>query len=137
MSNVIAKGNRCLLEPLAWRNQEELSTVLHKNGVAHEVLNAKHHQREAAIIARAGAVGAVTVATYMAGLGTDIMLGGNPEFMADFELQRRGLTPVETPGEYESAWPEELVKQRGRCRQGTRRGRRTRPFYMCSAPNAP
>ena len=91
---------------------EELSAVLRKNGVAHEVLNAKHHEREAAIIARAGTIAAVTVATNMAGRGTDIMLGGNPEFMADFELQRRGLSPVDTPEEYESAWPEEIAKQK-------------------------
>ena len=78
----------------------------------HEVLNAKHHEREAAIVARAGTKGAVTVATNMAGRGTDIMLGGNPEFMADFELQRRGISPVENPVEYEAAWPTEIAKQK-------------------------
>ena len=83
-----------------------------KRGIPHEVLNAIQHEREAAIIARAGTVGAVTVATNMAGRGTDIMLGGNPEFMADFELQRRGLSPVDTADEYEAAWPDELAKQK-------------------------
>lgn len=106
------KGQPVLVGTVSVEKSEELSAVLHKNGIAHEVLNAKHHQREAAIIARAGVLGAVTVATNMAGRGTDIMLGGNPEFMADFELQRRGLNPVETPEEYENAWPEELGKQK-------------------------
>src|SRR6185503_7763663 len=79
-------------------------------GIPHEVLNAKNHAREAAIIANAGRKGAVTVATNMAGRGTDIMLGGNPEFSADLALRDRGLTPDETPDEYEAAWPDALEK---------------------------
>jgi preprotein translocase subunit SecA len=106
------KGQPVLVGTVSVEKSEELSAVLRKSGVAHEVLNAKHHEREAAIIARAGTVGAVTVATNMAGRGTDIMLGGNPEFMADFELQRRGLSPVDTPEEYEKAWPDEIAKQK-------------------------
>ncbi len=106
------KGQPVLVGTVSVEKSEELSAVLRKNGVAHEVLNAKHHEREAAIIARAGVTGAVTVATNMAGRGTDIMLGGNPEFMADFELQRRGLSPVDTPEEYEKAWPDEIAKQK-------------------------
>lgn len=106
------KGQPVLVGTVSVEKSEELSTVLKKNGVPHEVLNAKHHEREAAIIARAGTIGAVTVATNMAGRGTDIMLGGNPEFMADFELQRRGLSPVDTPEEYEQAWPGEITKQK-------------------------
>jgi preprotein translocase subunit SecA len=86
--------------------------LLKKAGVPHEVLNAKHHEREASIVANAGLKGAVTVATNMAGRGTDIMLGGNPEFMADFELQRRGLSPVDNAAEYEAAWGAELAKQK-------------------------
>ncbi len=105
-------GQPVLVGTVSVEKSEELSAVLRKNGVAHEVLNAKHHEREAAIIARAGVTGAVTVATNMAGRGTDIMLGGNPEFMADFELQRRGLSPVDTPEEYERAWPQEIAKQK-------------------------
>jgi preprotein translocase subunit SecA len=97
---------------------EELSALLTKSGVPHEVLNAKHHEREAAIIARAGVVGAVTVATNMAGRGTDIMLGGNPEFMADFEIQRKGISPVDNPQEYESAWPEEIARQKAAVTKG-------------------
>jgi preprotein translocase subunit SecA len=74
------------------------------------VLNAKHHEKESAIVAEAGRLGAVTVATNMAGRGTDIMLGGNPDFRADLELHQRGLSPLETPEEYEAAWPEALEK---------------------------
>lgn len=106
------EGQPVLVGTVSVEKSEELSSVLRKNGIPHEVLNAKHHEREAAIIARAGSVGAVTVATNMAGRGTDIMLGGNPEFMADFELQRQGLSPVDTPEEYEHAWPSELAKQK-------------------------
>ena len=106
------KGQPVLVGTVSVEKSEELSAVLKKNGVAHEVLNAKHHEREAMIIARAGVKGAVTVATNMAGRGTDIMLGGNPEFMADFELQRRGISPVDNAAEYEAAWPTELAKQK-------------------------
>ena len=106
------KGQPILVGTVSVEKSEELSAVLKRNGIPHEVLNAKQHEREAAIVARAGAVGAVTVATNMAGRGTDIMLGGNPEFMADFELQRRGLNPVDNAEEYEAAWPAELAKQK-------------------------
>ena len=106
------KGQPVLVGTVSVEKSEELSSLLKKRGIPHEVLNAKQHEREAAIIARAGTVGAVTVATNMAGRGTDIMLGGNPEFMADFELQRRGLSPVENAEEYEAAWPAEIAKQK-------------------------
>ncbi len=106
------KGQPVLVGTVSVEKSEELSAILKKNGIAHEVLNAKQHEREASIIARAGSVGAVTVATNMAGRGTDIMLGGNPEFMADFELQRQGLNPAETPEQYEKAWPAEIAKQK-------------------------
>jgi preprotein translocase subunit SecA len=106
------KGQPVLVGTVSVEKSEELSAILKKRGIPHEVLNAKQHEREAAIIARAGTVGAVTVATNMAGRGTDIMLGGNPEFMADFELQRKGLNPVDSPQEYEKAWPSEIEKQK-------------------------
>ena len=106
------KGQPVLVGTVSVEKSEELSQILTRNGVRHEVLNAKQHEREAAVIARAGTIGAVTVATNMAGRGTDIMLGGNPEFMADFELQKRGLNPAETPEEYEAAWPAEIAKQK-------------------------
>jgi preprotein translocase subunit SecA len=106
------KGQPVLVGTVSVEKSEELSGILKRRGIPHEVLNAKQHEREAAIIARAGTIGAVTVATNMAGRGTDIMLGGNPEFMADFELQRQGLNPVESPEEYEKAWPAEIAKQK-------------------------
>ncbi len=106
------KGQPVLVGTISVEKSEELSAILKRRGIAHEVLNAKQHEREAAIIARAGTVSAVTVATNMAGRGTDIMLGGNPEFMADFELQRQGYNPSETPEEYEKAWPAEITKQK-------------------------
>jgi preprotein translocase subunit SecA len=112
------KGQPVLVGTVSVEKSEELSALLKKSGVPHEVLNAKHHEREAAIIARAGVVGAVTVATNMAGRGTDIMLGGNPEFMADFELQRKGLSPVDNPKEYETAWPDEIAKQKAAVAKG-------------------
>jgi preprotein translocase subunit SecA len=110
------KGQPVLVGTVSVEKSEELSAVLKKNGIPHEVLNAKHHEREAMIIARAGVKGAVTVATNMAGRGTDIMLGGNPEFMADFELQRRGISPKEA--EYQAAWPIELAKQKAAVESG-------------------
>jgi preprotein translocase subunit SecA len=106
------KGQPVLVGTVSVEKSEELSSLLKRSGVPHEVLNAKHHEREASIIARAGVKGAVTVATNMAGRGTDIMLGGNPEFMADFELQRRGISPVDNAAEYEAAWPAEIEKQK-------------------------
>ena len=112
------KGQPVLVGTVSVEKSEELSALLKKSGIPHEVLNAKHHEREASIIARAGVSGAVTVATNMAGRGTDIMLGGNPEFMADFELQRRGLSPVDNATEYEAAWPDEIAKQKAAVAQG-------------------
>ena len=106
------KGQPVLVGTVSVEKSEELSGILKRRGIPHEVLNAKQHEREAAIIARAGTISAVTVATNMAGRGTDIMLGGNPEFMADFELQRQGLNPAETPEAYEKAWPAEIAKQK-------------------------
>ncbi|MFM9098746.1 MAG: preprotein translocase subunit SecA, partial [Actinomycetota bacterium] len=116
VSNDIAerhkKGQPVLVGTVSVEKSETLSQVLRRRGIPHEVLNAKQHEREAAIIARAGTIGAVTVATNMAGRGTDIMLGGNPEFMADFELQRQGISPVENSEEYERQWPDELARQK-------------------------
>nr|NLI49353.1 preprotein translocase subunit SecA [Propionibacterium sp.] len=102
------KGQPVLLGTASVAKSEVLSRRLVLAGVPHEVLNAKNHAREAAIVALAGRKGAVTVATNMAGRGTDIMLGGNAEFLADLALKQRGLDPVEHPEEYEAAWPETL-----------------------------
>ena len=103
-------GQPILVGTTSVEKSERLSNALRRRGVPHEVLNAKNHEREAAIVAQAGRKGAVTVATNMAGRGTDIMLGGNPEFMAAAELAQRDLSPVDTPDEYEAAWPAALEK---------------------------
>ncbi|MDI1335852.1 MAG: hypothetical protein PSU94_06665, partial [Lacunisphaera sp.] len=99
-----ATGQPVLVGTTSVEKSELLSRLLAKKGVRHEVLNAKNHAREAAIIAQAGRLGAVTVATNMAGRGTDVMLGGNAEFLAVAQMNSRGLSPVETPDEYESEW---------------------------------
>jgi preprotein translocase subunit SecA len=103
-------GQPVLVGTTSVEKSERLSKALKRRGVPHEVLNAKNNAREASIVAEAGRKGAVTVATNMAGRGTDIMLGGNVEFRADHELRQRGLDPLETPEEYEKAWPEALEK---------------------------
>jgi preprotein translocase subunit SecA len=105
---VHANGQPILVGTTSVEKSEYLSQQLRRRGVKHEVLNAKHHEREASIVAMAGRKGAVTVATNMAGRGTDIMLGGNSEFLAAEMLERQGLSPVEQPQEYESAWPDTL-----------------------------
>ncbi|HEX7105606.1 MAG TPA: preprotein translocase subunit SecA [Acidothermaceae bacterium] len=104
------KGQPVLVGTVSVEKSELLSSMLLRRGVPHEVLNAKYHEKEAAIVAQAGRKGAVTVATNMAGRGTDIMLGGNPEFLAQLELSESGLSPVDTPEEYEAAWPAALEK---------------------------
>ncbi|MGA1242753.1 MAG: preprotein translocase subunit SecA [Candidatus Nanopelagicaceae bacterium] len=112
------RGQPVLVGTVSVEKSEVLSSALRRKGIPHEVLNAKQHEREAAIIARAGTVGAVTVSTNMAGRGTDIMLGGNPEFMADYELQRQGVSPVENPEEYEAMWPAEIERQKAAVSKG-------------------
>ncbi|MFC7790102.1 preprotein translocase subunit SecA [Microbacterium sp. MAHUQ-60] len=101
-----ATGQPVLVGTVSVEKSEYLSRLLAKKGIKHEVLNAKNHAREAEIVALAGKLGAVTVATNMAGRGTDIMLGGNAEFLAVQELKAQGLDPEETPDEYEAAWDE-------------------------------
>ncbi len=106
-----AKGQPVLVGTVSVEKSEYLSENLRKRGVAHSVLNAKVHADEAKIVAMAGHKGAVTVATNMAGRGTDIMLGGSVEFLADAELRKQGLEPTgETSEDYEAAWPGMLDK---------------------------
>ncbi|MBU3751445.1 MAG: preprotein translocase subunit SecA, partial [Mycobacterium sp.] len=104
------KGQPVLIGTTSVERSEYLSRMLQKRNVPHSVLNAKYHEQEAGIIAEAGRRGAVTVATNMAGRGTDIVLGGNVDFIVDQRLRDRGLDPVETPEEYDEAWLVELPK---------------------------
>lgn len=94
-------GRPVLVGTISIEKSEYVSSLLTRRGIKHNVLNAKHHEKEAYIIAQAGRVGAVTIATNMAGRGTDILLGGNAEYMAKEELERRGITP-ETAPDYET-----------------------------------
>ncbi len=89
-----AKGQPVLVGTISIEDSEALSAQLKKVGIKHNVLNAKSHEREAEIVAQAGRIGSVTIATNMAGRGTDIMLGGNPEYMARADLRHQGLTEL-------------------------------------------
>ena len=105
-----AKGQPVLVGTTSVEKSELVSNMLKKRGVPHQVLNAKFHEKEAAIVAMAGRKGAVTVATNMAGRGTDIMLGGNSDHIARTELAQRNLSPIENLAEYNAAWPEALAR---------------------------
>jgi len=98
------KGQPVLIGTTSVERSEYLSKLLVKRGIPHNVLNAKNHAKEALFVAQAGHKGAVTVATNMAGRGTDIMLGGNPESIAEEELRGRGLDPDETPDEWRASY---------------------------------
>ncbi len=101
------KGQPVLVGTVSIEKSERLSKLLKKQGIAHQVLNAKYHEREAEIVAQAGREKAVTIATNMAGRGTDILLGGNPDFLAKSLLSKKGLDPSTAPAEArEAAWAE-------------------------------
>ncbi|MFP5347667.1 MAG: preprotein translocase subunit SecA [Actinomycetes bacterium] len=108
------EGQPILVGTTSVEKSEYLSGQLRKKGIRHEVLNAKQHEREAAVVAMAGRKGAVTVATNMAGRGTDIMLGGNAEFLAVQAMAESGLDPTENPDEYEAEWPKALEQAQQR-----------------------
>ena len=109
-------GQPVLVGTTSVEKSEILSERLREQGIPHEVLNAKQHAREAAVVAMAGRKGAVTVATNMAGRGTDIMLGGNAEHIAVTALKEAGLDPEENAEEYEKAWPQALAAAKEACR---------------------
>jgi preprotein translocase subunit SecA len=102
------KGQPVLVGTTSVERSEYLSGLLKKRGVPHEVLNAKNHEREASIVAQAGRKGSVTVATNMAGRGTDIMLGGNPEFLANAAVVQKGFDPDDDLDAYNRAYLEEV-----------------------------
>ena len=108
------KGQPVLVGTVSIDKSELLSSMLKRRGIAHEVLNAKHHEREAAIVAQAGQFGAVTIATNMAGRGTDIMLGGNAEFMAKSEMRKNGITDelIEEATGHSETTDEEILSAR-------------------------
>ncbi len=108
------KGQPVLVGTVSIEKSERLSGVLKKRGVAHEVLNAKQHEREATIVAQAGRIGAVTVATNMAGRGVDIRLGGNPEELALRAMAKTPELEAETP-EYDSVYDAHLERYEAEC----------------------
>ena len=119
-------GQPVLIGTTSVERSEYLSKQFTKRGVPHNVLNAKFHEQEATIIAEAGRSGAVTVATNMAGRGTDVVLGGNPDIITDLALRKQGLDPVQTADEYEAAWEPALDKVKAEVKRGRREGPRGR-----------
>ena len=112
-----AKGQPVLVGTTSVERSEYLSQLLTRKGVEHNVLNAKYHEEEGRIIAEAGLPGKVTVSTNMAGRGTDIVLGGNPEILLDAKLQAQGLDPLEDSERYQEAWDEQLPAAKERSQQ--------------------
>ena len=112
-----AKGQPVLVGTTSVERSEYLSQLLTRKGVKHNVLNAKYHEEEGRIIAEAGLPGKVTVSTNMAGRGTDIVLGGNPEILLDAKLQAQGLDPLEDSERYQEAWDAQLPAAKERSQQ--------------------
>lgn len=104
------KGKPMLVGTISIENSEHLSSLLRRKGIKHVVLNAKYHEMEANIIAQAGRIGAVTIATNMAGRGVDILLGGNPEFLASEQLKKKGIEPSKASQE---EWEKALAEAMG------------------------
>src|SRR5262249_41434847 len=98
------RGQPVLVGTITIERSEKISSMLKRSGIKHVVLNAKYHEKEAEIVAQAGRKGAVTIATNMAGRGTDILLGGNPEFLARDLLRKRDIDPAQaTPAQWNEA----------------------------------
>ena len=113
----VEKGQPVLVGTTSVERSEYLSQLLTRKGIKHNVLNAKHHEEEGRIIAEAGLPGKVTVSTNMAGRGTDIVLGGNPEILLDAKLQAQGLDPFEDEERYQEAWNAQLPAAKERSKQ--------------------
>ncbi|KAA0080197.1 preprotein translocase subunit SecA [Mycolicibacterium sp. P9-64] len=124
------KGQPVLIGTTSVERSEYLSKQFTKRRVPHNVLNAKFHEQEANIVAEAGRRGAITVATNMAGRGTDIVLGGNVDFIADKRLRDRGLDPVETPEDYEAAWDEVLPQVKAEVEKEAKEVREAGGLYV-------
>ena len=109
-----SKGQPVLVGTVSIENSEKISSILKREGIKHEVLNAKYHEKEAEIIAQAGKYGAVTIATNMAGRGTDIMLGGNSEFLAKQEMRKQGYSDelIEQANAHNETNDEEILEAR-------------------------
>ncbi|WP_068801496.1 preprotein translocase subunit SecA [Corynebacterium phoceense] len=113
----VEAGQPVLVGTTSVERSEYLSQLLKRRGIEHSVLNAKHHEEEGKIVARAGRPGTVTVATNMAGRGTDIVLGGNPEVILDDKLRERGLDPFEDAERYQEAWDAEIEEEKARSKR--------------------
>ncbi|MBY6312693.1 preprotein translocase subunit SecA [Rhodococcoides kroppenstedtii] len=124
------KGQPVLIGTTSVERSEYLSKQFTKRGVPHNVLNAKFHEQEATIIAEAGRSGAVTVATNMAGRGTDVVLGGNPDILADLALRSRGLDPVESAEDYEQAWEPTLEEVKSQVKAEAEKVREAGGLYV-------
>ncbi len=110
------RGQPVLVGTVSIEKSEKLSAMLRRRGIRHVVLNAKYHEMEAEIVAQAGRLEAVTIATNMAGRGTDILLGGNPEYLARRELIQSGMKPGETPADqWQAAYAEAVVRAKAAC----------------------
>ncbi len=109
-----AAGQPVLVGTISVEKSEELSRMLKRKGINHQVLNAKHHDKEATIVAQAGHYGAVTIATNMAGRGTDILLGGNPEFLARLNMHQQGFSDnmIENATSHEDTDDDEILAAR-------------------------